>query len=47
MTIKYLSYLTINSTNPYYLVISIKMGILEQSNGNKYLRLISVDESKD
>ena len=47
MTIKYLSYLTINSTNPFYLVISTKMGISEENNGNKYLRLISVDESKD
>ena len=45
--LKYLSYAKINSVNPLYLIINKINGYNEGSNGNKYLRLVYTDESKD
>ena len=45
--LKYLSYAKTNSVNPLYLIIDKINGYIEGSNGNKYLRLVYTDESKD
>ena len=37
MTVKDLSYGTIKSANPLYLIINKRNGCIEESNGNKYL----------
>ena len=47
MTVKELSYATTNSVKPLYLIISQISGYIEEKNGNKYLTLVSTDESKD
>ena len=47
MTDKNLSYKKINSVNPLYLTINKVNGYIEESNENKYLTLVSTDESKD
>ena len=44
--IKDFSYRTINSVNTLYLTINKMNGYIEDSNGNKYLTLISTDEGK-
>ena len=45
-TVKYLSYSTINSVNPLYLINKIN-GYIGESNGKKYVTLFPTDESKD
>ena len=45
--IKNLSYVKINSVNPLYLIINEITGYIEESNGNKYLTLLSTDINKD
>ena len=47
MTIKNLSYIKINGVNPLYFIIDKINGYIEESNGNKYLMLVPIDESKD
>ena len=47
MTIKYLSYASINSANPLYLIINKINGHITESNGNKYFKLVLTDRSKD
>ena len=42
-----LSYATANNVNPLYLIINKINGYTEESNGNKYLTLVSTYESKD
>ena len=42
-----LSYATVNNVNPLYLIINKINGYIEESNGNKYLTLVSTYESKD
>ena len=38
-----LNYATNNSVNPLYLIINKINGYIEESNGNKYLRLVPPD----
>ena len=45
--IKKFIYVTINNVNPLYLIISKINDYIKESNGNKYLMLNSLDESKD
>ena len=45
--VKYLSYATINSVNPIYLIIDKINEHIQGSNGNKHLALVPTDESKD
>ena len=47
MTIKDLKYLKINSVNPVYLIFSKVNGHLEEIDKNKYLMLVSTNESKE
>ena len=47
MTVKDLSYATINSLNPLYLIINKINRYVEESNGKKYLTQVPTDESKD
>ena len=42
-----LSYATANNVNPLYLIINKINGYTKESNGNKYLTLVSTYESKD
>ena len=42
-----LSSATVNNVNPLYLIINKINGYIEESNGNKYLALVSTYESKD
>ena len=42
-----LSYATVNNVNPLYLIMNKINGYIEESNGNKYLTLVSTYESKD
>ena len=44
ITIKNLSYVKINVVNPLYFIIDKAEGYAEESNGNKYLTLISTDK---
>ena len=46
MTIRDLSYPTPNSVKPLYRIISKINSYIEESLGNKYLTLLSVNESK-
>ena len=39
--------LKINSVNPLYVIIIEINGLIEESNGNKYLRLVPTNGSKD
>ena len=41
-----LSYATINTANPLYLIINRINGNIEESNGNKYLPLVPTDKSQ-
>ena len=45
--IKNLSYTTINSVNPLYLIINKINGYIEESTRKNYLTLVSTDEHKD
>ena len=47
MPIKNLSYTTINSVNPLYLIINKINGYIEESTRKNYLTLVSTDEHKD
>ena len=47
MTIKDLKHLKINSVNPVYLIFSKVNGHLEEIDKNKYLMLVSTNESKE
>ena len=47
LTIEELSYRTISSINPLYLIINKTNGYIEESNANKYLTLVPTDEIKD
>ena len=44
--IYYTGYVTSNSVKPLYLILNEINGYTEESNGNKYLTLVSTDESK-
>ena len=44
--VKDLSYPTISSVNPLYLIINKINGYIDKRNGNKYLTLVPTDESK-
>ena len=40
-----LRYIKLNSANPLYIIIIIKIkGYIDKSNGNKYLTLVPADE---
>ena len=45
--VKDLSYPTISSVNPLYLIINKINGYIDKRNANKYLTLVPTDESKD
>ena len=45
--IRDISYAAINSVNSLYLTSNKMNGCIEESNENKYLTLVSTDESKD
>ena len=47
MTFKDLRYVKINSANPLYLIINKINGYFEEINGNKYLALVPINESKE
>ena len=47
MTIKDLKYGKINSVNPLYLILGKMNGLFEEINKNKYLTLVSTNESKE
>ena len=47
VTVKTLSYTKINSGNPLYLIINKINGYIEESKGNKYLKLVPTNEGKD
>ena len=46
MRVKNLRYIKINSVNSLYLIIDKIIRVHEESHGNKYLTLVSIDESK-
>ena len=43
----HLSYVKMNSVNSLYFIIAKANGYTEESNGNKYLTLVSTDKKKD
>ena len=45
VTVKNLSYITINSVNPLDLIINKTNGLIEESDGKKYVTLVPTDES--
>ena len=47
MTVKKLSYITINSLNPFYLIINKINRYIGESNGTIYLMLTPIDGIKD
>ena len=47
ITMKDLDYVKINSVNPLYLIIDKVDVNIEESNGNKYLTLVSTDKNKE
>ena len=47
VTIKDLKNVKINNVNPLYLIFNKVNGYFEEINGNKYLTLISTNESKE
>ena len=47
MTIKDFSYIKTNSVNHLYIIANKINGYSEESKGNKYLRLVPTDGSKD
>ena len=46
ITIKNRSYVNINSINPLCLIIDKVDGYIEESNGNRYVTLVSTDRNK-
>ena len=46
VTVKSLSYVTINTAIPLYFTINKISGYIEESNRNKYLMQVSTDECK-
>ena len=47
LTVKDLSYTTINNVNPLHLIINRLNACIEEINGNRYLTLVPTDESKN
>ena len=47
MAIKASTYVKINSLNPLYLIFNKVNGYFEEYNGNKYLKIIPTNESKE
>ena len=47
MTVKKISYATMNCINPLYLIINKINGYIEKSNGDKYLTLVLTDKIKE
>ena len=47
VTAKNLSYVKIKTVNPLYLIIDKINAYIEESNGNKYLTLVSTHKEKD
>ena len=47
VTFKNLEYVIINSVNPLYLIINKRNQYFEKVIGNKYLRLVPTNESKE
>ena len=47
VTIKDSKYVKINSENPLYLIVDKVNGYFEESTGNKYLMLVTTNESKE
>ena len=47
VTIKDSKYVKINSVNPLYLMLNRMNGYFEEINVNKYLTLVSTNESKE
>ena len=47
ITMKDSDYVKINSVNFLYLIIDETDGCIEESNGNKYLTLVSTDKKKE
>ena len=47
VTIKDSKYIKINSVNPLYLIFNKVNGYFEEINGNKYLMLVTTNESKE
>ena len=47
ITMKDSDYVKINSVNFLYLIIDETDGCIEESNGNKYLTLVSKDKNKE
>ena len=45
--VKDLNYIKINNVNPLYLIINNINGSIKDSNGSKYLTIVSTGESKD
>ena len=45
VTVKILRYIKNNNVNPLYLIINKVNRYFEDSNGNKYLKLVRTDES--
>ena len=43
----YVGYVKLNSVKYLYLIINKMNGYIAESNGNKYLAVVNVDESKD
>ena len=47
MTVKKISYATMNCINPLYFIINKINGYIEKSNGDKYLTLVLTDKIKE
>ena len=47
MTVKNLSCVKINSVNPLCLIIDKINGYIEESNGNRYLTLVPINECNE
>ena len=47
MTFKDLRYIKIKIVNPLYLIIGKKNGYIEESNQNKYFKVVSADENRE
>ena len=47
VTIKDLKYIKINRLNPLYLIFNEVNGYFQKTNGNKYLTLVLINESKE
>ena len=45
VTVKNVSYITINNVNPLDLIINKTSGHIEESDGKKYVTLVPTDES--